>query len=65
MTNIPIKKIVFIEPKAPGNHVYTKWGLPRLGTLQLGAILKKLVLKSPSSSRISTASTGTKFLKRM
>jgi len=41
MTNIPIKKIVFIEPKAPGNHVYTKWGLPRLGTLQLGAILKE------------------------
>ncbi len=41
MTNLPIKKIVFIEPKAPGKHVYTKWGLPRLGMLQLGAILKQ------------------------
>ncbi len=41
MTQIPIKKIVFIEPKAPGQHIYTKWGLPRLGTLQLGTILKQ------------------------
>ena len=41
MTKIPIKKIVFIEPKSPGNHIYTRWNLPRLGTLQLGAILKK------------------------
>ncbi len=40
MTSLPIRKIVFIEPKAPGNHVYSKWGLPRLGTLTLGAILK-------------------------
>lgn len=36
----PVKKIVFIEPKSPGNHVYTKWGLPRLGTIQLATILK-------------------------
>lgn len=41
MDKTPIKKIVFIEPKAPGKHVYTKWGLPRLGTLQLGTILEK------------------------
>ncbi len=41
MTPFPIKKIVFIEPRSPGNHVYTKWGLPRLGTLTLGAILKQ------------------------
>ena len=36
----PIKKIVFIEPKPPGFHVYSKWGMPRLGTLILGSILK-------------------------
>lgn len=41
MITVPVKKIVFIEPKPPGKHVYSKWGLPRLGTLQLGAILKK------------------------
>ncbi len=41
MTERPIRKIVFIEPKAPGSHIYSKWGLPRLGTLMLGAILKE------------------------
>lgn len=40
MPSFQIRKIVFIEPKSPGKHVYTRWGLPRLGTLQLGAILK-------------------------
>lgn len=40
MKPIPIKKIVFIEPKSPGNHIYSRWGLPRLGTLQIGTILK-------------------------
>ncbi len=40
MTTMPIKKIVFIEPKAPGYHVYSRWGLPRLGTILLGTILK-------------------------
>ncbi|MFH0798609.1 MAG: radical SAM protein [Pseudomonadota bacterium] len=41
MSPLPVKKIVFIEPKSPGDHIYTKWGLPRLGTLQLGTILKE------------------------
>ncbi|MFA4874224.1 MAG: radical SAM protein [bacterium] len=41
MPPLSIRKIVFIEPKAPGNHVYSKWGLPRLGTLTLGAMLKQ------------------------
>jgi len=40
VTNRPIQKIVFIEPKSPGAHVYSKWGLPRLGTIQLGTILE-------------------------
>lgn len=39
--NKPIKKIIFIEPKAPGIHIYTKWGLPRLGTIILGTMLSK------------------------
>ncbi len=37
----PIKKIVFIEPKSPGYHVFSRWGLPRLGTIMLGTILKR------------------------
>ncbi|MFH1874440.1 MAG: radical SAM protein [Pseudomonadota bacterium] len=41
MDQKPIKKIVFIEPKAPGYHIYLKWGLPRLGTIILGTILKQ------------------------
>jgi len=41
MIPTPIKKIVFIEPKSPGFHVYSRWGLPRLGTLMLGTILKQ------------------------
>lgn len=40
MTQAPIKKIVFIEPKSPGYHVFSRWGLPRLGTIILGTILK-------------------------
>lgn len=40
MTRTTIKKIVFIEPKSPGFHVYSRWGLPRLGTIILGTILK-------------------------
>lgn len=41
MKTRPIRKIAFIEPKSPGSHVYSKWGLPRLGTIQLGTILKE------------------------
>ncbi len=39
MPNKPIKKIIFIEPKAPGYHIYSRWGLPRLGTIILGTML--------------------------
>ena len=35
-----MKKIVFIEPKAPGFHIYSKWSLPRLGTVLLATILR-------------------------
>lgn len=39
--NRRIKKIVFVEPKPPGYHVYSRVALPRLGTPLLGAIAKK------------------------
>ena len=37
-----VKKIIFVEPKAPGFHIYSKWSLPRLGAVFLGTILKEL-----------------------
>jgi radical SAM superfamily enzyme YgiQ (UPF0313 family) len=37
-----MKKIIFVEPKAPGFHIYSKWSLPRLGTVMLGTILRDL-----------------------
>lgn len=36
-----IKKIVLIEPKPPGYHVYSRVALPRLGLPLLGAIAQK------------------------
>lgn len=37
-----MKKIIFIEPKSPGFHIYSKWSLPRLGTVMLGTVLQNL-----------------------
>src|ERR1051326_1758153 len=34
-----INKIVLVEPRAPGYHVYSRVALPRLGLPQLAAIL--------------------------
>jgi anaerobic magnesium-protoporphyrin IX monomethyl ester cyclase len=36
-----MKKIVFIEPKAPNLHIFSQFPLPRLGTILLGTIMKK------------------------
>lgn len=36
-----INKIVLVEPRAPGYHVYSRVALPRLGLSQLAAILKR------------------------
>ncbi len=36
-----IKKIVLIEPEAPGDHVYSAVRMPRLGLPLLGALLKE------------------------
>ncbi|MFO8015108.1 MAG: cobalamin-dependent protein [Phycisphaerae bacterium] len=36
-----IGKIVFIEPKSPERHVFSRWKLPRLGTVILATRLKQ------------------------
>lgn len=36
-----MKKIVFIEPKAPGFNIYSKFALPRLGSVLLATILEQ------------------------
>ena len=36
-----MKKIVFIEPKAPNLHIFSMYPLPRLGNLILGTLMKK------------------------
>jgi radical SAM superfamily enzyme YgiQ (UPF0313 family) len=35
-----MRKIVFIEPKAPNLHIFSKYPLPRLGNLILGTMMK-------------------------
>jgi radical SAM superfamily enzyme YgiQ (UPF0313 family) len=36
-----IRKIVFVEPKSPDRHVFSRWKLPRLGTVILATRLKQ------------------------
>lgn len=36
------KKMIFIEPKAPNLHIFSVFVIPRLGTLILGTIMKKM-----------------------
>ncbi len=36
-----MKKIVFIEPRAPGLNIFSKFALPRLGIVMLATILKE------------------------
>jgi len=36
-----IKRIVFVEPKSPERHVFSRWKLPRLGTVVLATRLKQ------------------------
>ncbi len=36
-----MKKVIFIEAKSPGAHIYSIFILPRLGSLTLGTILKQ------------------------
>lgn len=36
-----MRKIIFIEPKAPDYHIYSKFQMPRLGCYLLAALMKK------------------------
>lgn len=36
-----MKSIIFIEPKSPSLHIFSKYPLPRLGTLILGTMMKR------------------------
>ena len=36
-----MRKIIFIEPKSPNLHIFSKFLLPRLGVFILGAIAKE------------------------
>jgi radical SAM superfamily enzyme YgiQ (UPF0313 family) len=36
-----LKKIIFIEPKPPDFHIFSRMSLPRLGTVLLGTVLRK------------------------
>lgn len=36
-----MKKIIFIEPKPPDFHIFSRMPLPRLGTVLLGTVLKE------------------------
>ncbi len=37
----PMNKILFIEPRAPREHIFSRVTIPRLGSLLLGTILKR------------------------
>jgi radical SAM superfamily enzyme YgiQ (UPF0313 family) len=37
----PIKKVLFIEPRAPREHIFSRVAIPRLGTVLLGTILQR------------------------
>jgi radical SAM superfamily enzyme YgiQ (UPF0313 family) len=38
----PVRRVVLLEPQAPGLHIYSRFGLPRLGVVLLGTILTEL-----------------------
>jgi radical SAM superfamily enzyme YgiQ (UPF0313 family) len=36
-----LKRIIFVEPKSPNRHVFSRWKLPRLGTIILATRLRE------------------------
>lgn len=38
----PIRRVVLLEPQAPGLNIFSRFGLPRLGVVLLGTLLKDL-----------------------
>jgi len=41
----PIQKVLFIEPRSPQEHIFSRVAIPRLGSLLLGTILEQQGLK--------------------
>ena len=37
----PIQKVLFIEPRSPQEHIFSRVAIPRLGSLLLGTILEQ------------------------
>jgi hypothetical protein len=37
----PIQKVLFIEPRSPREHIFSRVAIPRLGSLLLGTILEQ------------------------
>jgi radical SAM superfamily enzyme YgiQ (UPF0313 family) len=37
----PIQKVLFIEPRSPQEHIFSRVAIPRLGSLMLGTILQQ------------------------
>jgi len=37
----PLKKVLFIEPRAPRQHIFSRVAIPRLGSVLLGTILQR------------------------
>ena len=56
----PIKKVLFIEPRSPQEHIFSRVAIPRLGSLLLGTILEqqgievKVVVEEISSPDYAT-----------
>ena len=42
MQSAAIRRVVLLEPQAPGIHIYSRFGLPRIGVVLLGTILREL-----------------------
>ena len=41
----PIQKVLFIEPRSPREHIFSRVAIPRLGSLLLGTILEQQGMK--------------------
>jgi radical SAM superfamily enzyme YgiQ (UPF0313 family) len=41
MQPAPVRRVVLLEPEAPGIHIYSRFGLPRIGVVLLGTILRE------------------------
>ena len=37
----PIHKVLFIEPRSPQEHIFSRVAIPRLGSLLLGTLLQQ------------------------